>query len=177
MRNAERITSRCVCACSAVMLLFFFFTASLIYGQESVGGIGADDQFSEILKQERTAPELESRPEVKYNAGSFRDPFSASDDSKQDIVQEAGSGQQDKGAFPSLDIQGLIWGGEFPQAIINNKVFKVGDEVDGMKITEIAKDGVTVLSGMETHKIPSPALTGMGNLENQYAVSKGGTYD
>lgn len=45
---------------------------------------------------------------------------------------------------PPLDIQGLLWGGELPQAIIGHQVYRVGDSVSGMTITEIDYHGITV---------------------------------
>ncbi len=47
--------------------------------------------------------------------------------------------------LPPLVIQGLLWGGEFPQAIINNKVVKIGDTIEEARIVEINKNGVILL--------------------------------
>jgi hypothetical protein len=52
-----------------------------------------------------------------------------------------------------LIVQGLIWGGSFPQAIVNNKIVKVGDTVDGANVTAIDKDGVTVLFQEREYKL------------------------
>lgn len=46
--------------------------------------------------------------------------------------------------MPGLDIQGLIWDSDKPQAIINNKVVKMGDYIEGVKVVNIRKDGVVV---------------------------------
>ncbi len=45
-----------------------------------------------------------------------------------------------------IDIQGLIWGTPFPQAIINGKIYKVGDTIEGtnIKIVEIKKGKIEV---------------------------------
>jgi len=43
---------------------------------------------------------------------------------------------------PTLNIQGLIWGGPRPQAIINNHVYSVDDTVAGGTITSISPRGV-----------------------------------
>jgi hypothetical protein len=48
---------------------------------------------------------------------------------------------------PNLDnfkVQGVIWGGNFPQAIINNKILRVGDLIDGAEIASIEKEGITL---------------------------------
>lgn len=45
---------------------------------------------------------------------------------------------------PSLRVRGILWGGKDAQAIINDKVYRVGDTVAGVKILSIDRRGVTV---------------------------------
>lgn len=45
---------------------------------------------------------------------------------------------------PKLRIEGLLWGGGKPQAIIDGRVYGVQDAVAGMTITEINRSGVTI---------------------------------
>ena len=59
---------------------------------------------------------------------------------------------------PSLAISGLIWGGMRPQAIVNGKVYGVGDEVQGARIIEITREGVTVEVGGVSFTV-NPAAT------------------
>ncbi len=47
--------------------------------------------------------------------------------------------------LPPLEIQGIIWGGKYPQAIINENVLEVGDSVDKVKILAIRKNGIQIL--------------------------------
>ena len=97
------------------------------------------------------------RPQVEYKASSLRDPF------KEDILKKVKPETDLKSPvseplapLPKMDVQGLIWGGNFPQAVINNKVYQAGDIIDGAQIKEIAKDGITLnFSGGEV-KIPAP---------------------
>jgi hypothetical protein len=97
------------------------------------------------------------RPQVEYKASSLRDPF------KEDILKKdkpetdiKSSALAPTVSLPKMDVQGLIWGGNFPQAIINNKVYKVGDVIDGAQIKDIAKDGISLnFSGGEV-KLPAP---------------------
>ncbi len=44
----------------------------------------------------------------------------------------------------SLNIQGLIWGGPRPQAIISNRVYNVGDVLNGGTIASISRLGVAL---------------------------------
>lgn len=48
----------------------------------------------------------------------------------------------DTSFLKEIKISGLVWNTDTPQAIINGKVVKVGDEIKGSKITSIRKDGV-----------------------------------
>lgn len=96
------------------------------------------------------------RKKVKYDALDFRDPFEVSiivDSSiaaKEDKVKET----KEK-TPPDLVVQGLIWGGAFPQAIINNKVVSVGDNIDGARIIYIGKDGVIAFFQGEQYRFRS----------------------
>ncbi|MBI4309346.1 MAG: hypothetical protein HY591_03340 [Candidatus Omnitrophica bacterium] len=46
---------------------------------------------------------------------------------------------------PSLQLDGIVWGSEHPQAIVDNAVVGVGDEISGVKIYAIKKDEIVVL--------------------------------
>lgn len=41
-------------------------------------------------------------------------------------------------------MEGLIWGGPQPQAIINGSVLNVGDEISNAKVKHISKNGVVI---------------------------------
>lgn len=73
---------------------------------------------------------------VKYLGEQFRDPFESYlpevDLEKSLIAQE----------FEKLKLTGIIWGSDMPLAIINDKVYKIGDSILGAKIVEIDKKGV-----------------------------------
>jgi hypothetical protein len=42
----------------------------------------------------------------------------------------------------AMVVKGLVWNTDEPQAIVNDKVVRVGDSIDGMKIISIQKKGV-----------------------------------
>ena len=42
----------------------------------------------------------------------------------------------------NMEVTGIIWNSDRPQAIINGKVVEMGDEVNGLKIVKIEKTGV-----------------------------------
>jgi len=113
------------------------------------------------------------RPNVEYTADGLRDPF-------EDylIIEEAapalqeGLKQEVSLPLPSLSIQGIIWGGRFPQAIINNKVVKVGDTIEGARITDINKNGVLVFFENREYNLSSPAALNLQSLEKNHKEAK-----
>jgi len=108
---------------------------------------------------EGSAENVFARPLVKYNASSLRNPFKPDVPERELKEKEKASSEQPVLTAPisiKSDVQGLIWGGNFPQAIIDNKIYKVGDSFGEGRIAAITKDGVTLnFSGQEL-KLPAP---------------------
>ena len=46
--------------------------------------------------------------------------------------------------LPKLTVTGIIWNSKRPQAIINNTVVDIGDEIEGVKIIGIKKTAIDV---------------------------------
>ncbi|MBU4346471.1 MAG: hypothetical protein KKH29_04000 [Candidatus Omnitrophica bacterium] len=98
---------------------------------------------------ESTAEVLEPR-HIEYRAGDLRDPFESL--KKEEPIEEpalaptpAPKEQIIKAVqLPDLVIQGVIWGGRLPQAIINNKVVKIGDTIETVEIIDINKEGIII---------------------------------
>lgn len=106
---------------------------------------------------------------VKYSADNFRDPFRApviEEEKKavKPVKRYPGSGPEVK--LPPLKISGVIWGTKIPQAIINNKVVKIGDMIDGVKIINISREEITVSYQSREFKLSSPA--GSGGRKNNH---------
>jgi hypothetical protein len=105
---------------------------------------------------------------VRYESAHMRDPFLTY--LKKDIPVAA----QNKTSSlkvaepqpPDLQVQGIVTGGRVTQAIINNRVVSVGDRIeDGVQITDIKKDGVTVTyQGYAYFYATSTILAGDSNL-------------
>lgn len=102
-----------------------------------------------------------SRPKEEFDTKGLRDPF-------RDYFEGGGPEEQNGETqgpvefdvpLPSLTVQGVISGGRINQAIINNKVLKAGDTIEGAMITDIDKSGITVFFSNKSHKISSPAAT------------------
>jgi hypothetical protein len=105
-------------------------------------------------------------PQVEYTVSNLRDPF------EPEPVKEEDDEEEDKtllpvppSPLPYLDIQGIVWGSELPQAIINNKVVKIGDVVEDVRVVDISKKGITVFYNGRQQLIASPAANMLGDLD------------
>ena len=93
------------------------------------------------------------RPNVEYKAQGLRNPFeqpvlkSEVDKTNENLEPKV------EARLPNLTVQGVIWGDNLPQAIINNKVVKVGDRLGSVDVIDISKEGVTVLFASVKHKL------------------------
>ena len=113
-------------------------------------------------------------PQVEYNVTNLRDPFEPEPFEEEVEVEDE---QNDTNKIPTqsplppLDIQGIVWGGRLPQAIINNQVVKIGDLVSGVRVVDISKKGITVFYSGRQQLITAPAT----NMVEDYSPnSKGG---
>lgn len=150
-----------------VSILFTLFVANIFASKAEFEAI---EKLSEV---EKAAPQEKiERPLLEYRAGNFRDPFQPP--VLEDKVSEGKveGRQMPETPPPSLTIQGVIWGGRFPQAIINNKVVKVGDAIEGARIISIDKDGVTLFFKDRQYNLASPVGGGIS-----YEKSQGGKYE
>lgn len=95
-------------------------------------------------------------PTVSYSAEGFKDPFQGVvfEDTKA-AIEEVKPAEQIH--LPELKIQGIIWGTSTPQAIINNKVVKVGGTINDITIQEITGSEIIILYKNKRFAIPSPS--------------------
>jgi hypothetical protein len=107
------------------------------------------------------------KPDVSYKANGLRDPFKSPVVSEMLTQQDNPNPVAPEVSLPELRIQGVFWGADFPQAIINDKVVKVGDEVSGAQIVSIDKDAITVFFVNRQFKILSPASSSSADLSRQ----------
>ena len=99
-----------------------------------------------------------SRPVVEYKSGALRDPFRPLTEKKENKVSQEKEGKkvdliQPGSDLGNLKVQGIIWGGRFPQAIINDRVWTVGDVIEGAEILSIDEKGITLSSGGAAHNL------------------------
>lgn len=160
-----------------VFLIFIWsvFTVRL-FARDGLDMIRREEsQETAPVKVKSRKSELIVIPHIEYKAEGSRDPFE-SYLKKEEVLQ--GQPQQEGTAPspppPALTVQGIIWGGRFPQAIINNKIVKVGDTIEEARILDINKDGVTVFFGNRKYNLLSPAAANLQILEKE---PKGGKHE
>lgn len=137
-------------------LLIVFLTIVFIAGVFIAKGFAAGQEFKmikELEEKEKAVPEVVERPTLHYESGDLKDPFTQPVIKKEEAKQK----QMIKIQPPLLTVQGVIWGGRFNQAIINNKVLKAGDTIQGAKILSIDRNGVVVLFEGMQFNLSSPA--------------------
>jgi hypothetical protein len=78
---------------------------------------------------------------VRYTGMKDRDPLdNSSIMAKEEVIVQ----QAPEASMPALSISAVVWGTNRPQAIINNKVVHIGETIDGVKVINIGKEGVTI---------------------------------
>ena len=106
------------------------------------------------------------RPNVEYRAQGLRNPFEQPSLGSESANAD-GSTKAEGEKIPQLTVQGVIWGGSLAQAIVNNKVVKVGDVLEGTEVIDINKEGVTVLSAGVEYKLTTLPAFNQVSLENK----------
>lgn len=110
--------------------------------------IGADQLrgASEPGAGRAAEPSIPSR----YTASSGRDPMISLLPEVKAVDRRAGGPWTSAAAStpeltpPALRLQGVLLGGPVPQAIINNKVYRIGESINGARITAIERHSVQV---------------------------------
>ena len=117
---------------------------------KSVGGLLQQgwDKMGQQLDSVSTPGIAASAPAPAYTAFNRRDPFKSYLPRPVAPVdaQSATPTVENTPPLPppQLRVDGLLWGGPEPKAIINGRLYRVDDRVDGVKIVAIGRDGVTV---------------------------------
>jgi len=149
-----------------------FFIIVFISGLFINHSFALHQESQEIKKLENLEKQKPSEvikvPIVEYKAGDLRDPFQKY---LKKRISEVKPVEKASLPLPSLTVQGIIWGGDLPQAIINNKVVKKGDTIEGVRIVDINKNGVAIFFEGQQYNLSSPAKV---NLQSLGQNPKGG---
>lgn len=89
----------------------------------------------------------ESWRDLKYTARPLRDPFESPFElmAVPLVEEEIEEESTIKQGLSNLKVQGMVWGTDMPQVIINDTVLRVGEVIQGAEILSIRKEGVYVL--------------------------------
>jgi hypothetical protein len=112
----------------------------------SVAGIilGPVRLFAESEKEDngQASSILAYRQVYEYSSSLARDPFRRMNTKIAEEAKQKSPESSVRPGLPEMEIQGVLWGGNFNQAIINGKVLKEGDTLLGAKILSIERDKV-----------------------------------
>jgi len=103
------------------------------------------------------------RPKDKYEgqglSDPFKDPFKEPPTPEELAVSKVKEvpKEPDK-PLPAMKVSGVIIGNVVNQAIVNDKIVKVGDSIEGATITSIDKKGMTVFFNNKNYNVSSPAV-------------------
>jgi len=135
------------------ILLSFFIAAASFYHAGNAFSLRSEYEEIRRIEADTRSPEITvTRPKAEYNASNLKDPFRI-----KAAVQDAGPEIDVTVNPPDLKIQGVVWGGQQPQAIINNKVLKIGDVIEKARIINISQSGIDIFYEGRQFKISSPA--------------------
>jgi len=103
------------------------------------------------------------KPEVSYKAADVKDPFK-SWLPEPPIPVPSREERDVEVKLPDFTIAGIFWGADFPQAIINDTIVKVGDTILEAKIIGIEPEGVTVNFNRRDFLLKAPAVLNTGTI-------------
>lgn len=124
------------------------------------------------LAVQEKAPDAALKVNVEYSSDKLRDPFSKNENQANQQVLASDSGQPLIRALPALSISAIFWGSSMPQAIINNKIVKIGDTIEEAQIIGIEKNGVSVLFDNQRYNLAVPDMTDTKKYKTEGATNE-----
>jgi len=109
------------------------------------------DQSLFILAQTDVNNKEKGLAPVNYTGAQYRDPLELPIELRTPIKPVAETAVEKEGEKeeeivpPDFTVQGMVWGGVKPQALINEGLCEKGDIIKGAEITDITKEGVTYI--------------------------------
>lgn len=170
MKRMEREKSIIITGIFVYMLISFLSINSLFAEAETKKD---NLKTAEDSKAQSKLSGVITREVEDYKGEGLRDPFKDYFDTIPPPSQEdPGNLNAPPQPLPPLEVQGVILGARLRQAIVNNKIVKVGDTIEGVRITTIEKDGITVFFGNRSYNLSSPAA---GTLQDLKKKPEGGS--
>lgn len=135
-----------------IIILMVLFMADSLFAVRS--------EFEAMTKlEEKEKSEIQEkivRPQIEYKSKGLRDPFQTPFEKQFTLGSGAVAPDPWAVSLSFLKLQGVVWGGKFPQAIINDRVVKIGDTIEGALIVDINRDGVVLFLDGKQYKLSSP---------------------
>ena len=120
----------------------FIFKKKAVSGAASVGSLQAAGSVS-ILSQIKQNQSLWDAQASRWDEEEWgRNPFLPD-----------GSQMGKFGAVP-LSLTGIVWDAKMPFAVVNDKVLKAGDTIEGYQVLEIKQSSIIVSAGEEKIELP-----------------------
>jgi hypothetical protein len=159
MMNTRKIMMNAVTMMVAGNILLFI-NVSMAHGQ--IAGDKRDDSVT---------------TDIPYTSESLRDPFQAYVQKEVAPTYRAPADEPAAAPLPSLKITGITWGSSYAQAIVNGKVVKAGDTIEGVQIVSISKAGLVLSYDNQQVTLPAPGADSAKNRGgvNSKKTTKGGT--
>jgi len=133
----------------ATIFLGTFFLPAILFASSLKEG----KKIEKAEQSPSTPQELIVRPRVEYKAGDLKDPF-------QGYKSASGKAMAEKAiVLPKLEISGIVWGSDIPQAIINGRVVKIGDVIENAHIVDINKNGIDIFFEGRQFNLKAPAYS------------------
>ncbi|MCX5713467.1 MAG: hypothetical protein NT033_01370 [Candidatus Omnitrophica bacterium] len=118
-----------------------------------------------VEELEKRGPSEIERPVIEYQSSRSKDPFILYVEEKKTAKT---LDNPEVIVLPSdIVLRGIIWGGKLNQAIIKNKIVKVGDIIDGVSILDITKNWVSVFYRGRKFELSSPTLEKVSRLKKK----------
>ena len=125
------------------------------------------DEAGSATAKQVASTELILRPVLEYQSEGVRDPFLDYLPEKQEQKAQAEVKEDFANKLKTLEVQGIIWGSGMPQAIVNNKVIRAGDMLEGgARVTSINKAGITLMMDDIEYKLGPPAVSSASTEKN-----------
>ena len=141
----------------SIYFSFFTFLLDGVYSQEvSISGFGGVNTDMHGVGLKDNQPETRRSP--------FRNWFPGVEPIREVVNETITEIIEDY--FPRFDIsrfnlQGVIWSISDSRAIINSKIYRIGEEINGAKIIKIDKKGVTLQHRKEEYVLFIPEVIKM----------------
>ena len=94
---------------------------------------------------------------LSYSQGRYKDPFESllpqeikeEEERQEEIISEI------EDSLPSMVVQGILWGNDFPQVIIDGEVYKSGDRLKNVdaQVFKIEKGAVFISYGEKIYRM------------------------